>query len=283
MTGTGTERVRKLSIRQLLGAVFWKAALALSSAPTKAVPRWHQVQSGPLQGLELYLDPRDGASGEMVAGIYDDFLFQELAERDALRDGAVIWDVGAHVGYDSMVFASLVGPGGRVYAFEPNPHNGERFRRHLARHLHLRERVELHECAVASLDGELPFRLSPADFLGSIGYLDTDTQYPSDRIPRDTYDKLRPVLVPARTLDSLFREGLLPPSLIKIDVEGAEAQVLEGGTELLTQVKPQLLIEVHNIQSMFAIQRMLMSLGYALTLVGDPRHPSSSRGFVIAE
>lgn len=109
MTSLDTEKARIRSVRQLLAAGFWKAALALSRTPTEAEPRWHQVKSGPLQGLELYLDPRDGASGELVAGICDDFLFWELRERDALREGAVVWDVGAHVGYDSMVFASLAG------------------------------------------------------------------------------------------------------------------------------------------------------------------------------
>lgn len=272
-----------LSIRQLLAAGFWKAALVLSSAPTEAEPRWHQVKSGPLQGLELYLDPRDGASGEMIAGIYDDFLFQALGERGALRVGAVVWDVGAHVGYSSMVFASFVGSNGRVYAFEPNPHNVGCFRRHLSKNQHLSERVELLECAVARMDGELPFRLSPSQLLGSIGYLDTDGQYPSDRISKETYDKLQTVLVPVRTLNSLLGEGLAPPDLIKIDVEGAEAQVLEGGGDLLATVKPQLLIEVHGIKSMFVIQKVLLSFGYTSAFFDDSRHPSSSRGFVLAE
>lgn len=270
-------------IRRLLAAGFWKAALTLSRAPTEAEPRWLRVNSGRLRGLELYLDPRDGASGEMIKGIYDDFLFEALGERDALRDGAVVWDVGAHVGYNSMVFASLIGPAGRVCAFEPNPYNAERFRRHLGKNQHLSERVDLRECAVASVDGELPFRLSPSHFLSSIGYLNTDGQYPSDRISSATYGELHSVLVPVRTLDSLFNEGLLPPSLVKIDVEGAETQVLEGGHELLTLVKPQLLIEVHSIKNMFLIQKMLLSRGYASTFLDDPRHRSSSRGFVLAE
>ena len=283
MTSLDTEQGRIGTVRQLLAAGFWKAALALSKAPTRAKPSWHKVKSGSLQGLELYLDPRDGASGEMVAGVYDDFLFRELERRGALRHGAVVWDVGAHVGYNSMVFASFVGPDGRVYAFEPNPHNGERLRRHLSRNRHLGQRVELHDCAIASVDGELPFRLSRSHLLGSIGYLDTDGQYPSDRIDQATYDKLRTVLVPVRTLDCLFADGLLPPSLVKIDVEGAEAQVLEGGSELLALLKPQLAIEVHSIKSMFVIQKILLSHGYSSTFLDDSRHPSSSRGFVLAE
>lgn len=271
------------SIRELFAAGFWKAARALSSVPVRAEPRWHEVRSGPLQGVELYLDPRDGSSGEMLAGIYDDFLFEALEEHGAFNEGAVVWDVGAHMGYDSMVFASLVGSEGHVYAFEPNPYNGERLRRHLARNLHLSDRVELHQCAVSSLDGELPFRLSSDYFLGSIGYLDMGDQLPSDRISHEMYERLQSVVVPVRTLDSLFNDGLLPPSLVKIDVEGAEAQVLEGGSDLLALVKPQLLIEVHSIKSMFAVQRMLLSHGYVPTFFDDLRHPSSSRGFVVAE
>jgi FkbM family methyltransferase len=270
-------------IRRLAAAGFWKAALVLSKPPTKAEPRWFQVRSGPLRGLELHMDPRDGASSEMIEGIYDDFLFDALKKRNVLRDGAVVWDVGAHVGYDSMAFASLIGSGGRVCAFEPNPYNAERLRQHLARNLHLGGRVELHECAVASLDGELPFRLSPSHFLSSIGYLNLDDQYPSDRISGATYDQLQTVMVRVRTLDSLLNEGLLAPSLVKIDVEGSESQVLEGGHGLLTRIKPHLLIEVHSIKNMFLIQKMLLNCGYAAKFFDDPRHRSSSRGFVFAQ
>jgi len=269
-------------IRRWLVAVLWKAALTLNEPPGEAEPHWSRVKDGPIRGAELWVDLRDGASREMIEGVYDDFLFDAIADIDILADGGVAWDVGAHIGYHSLVLASLVGKAGRICAFEPNPYNVARFRRNMGKNQHLSESVELHECAVAALDGQLDFRMSPSYFLSSIGYLDTDGRFPSEQVPKASYTRLQTVQVPVRTMDSLLEEGLLPPSVVKIDVEGAEVLVLEGARNLLSSLKPALLIEVHNIQNMFLIHRMLLEQGYDPSLLGDARHQSGSRGFVLA-
>ena len=71
------------------------------------------------------------------------------------------------------------------------------------------------------------------------------------------------------------------PSIIKIDVEGAESLVLEGAVELLSKYKPLLLIEVNNITQMFYVQKRLLKIGYNLEIL-DKEHTSLSRCFIIA-
>jgi hypothetical protein len=82
--------------------------------------------------------------------------------------------------------------------------------------------------------------------------------------------------------DTLMHQKLVPmPSLIKIDVEGAELLVLEGAMELLTTHKPFLLIEVHNIIMMFKVQKLLSRLEYDLEIL-DEENSSVSRCFIRA-
>jgi hypothetical protein len=94
-------------------------------------PKWTEVKSGPLKGGQLYLtaDLFEGWN-EMISGRYDSFIYDEI-ERCCNIVGAVCWDIGAHFGYHSFSFASLVGENGQVYAFEPNPFNVARFKMHL--------------------------------------------------------------------------------------------------------------------------------------------------------
>ena len=148
--------------------------------------------------------------------------------RSIVRDGDVIYDIGAHAGFFSLLFGRLAGPSGRVYAFEPSRPNFERLRANIqanrlaqieARHLAISDR-----CGETWFEGgrtSLQGRLSAA---GGAGL----------------------VTVQATTIDALVHEGMAPPSLLKIDVEGAEGAVLRGASCTLARYRPRLLLEVHS-------------------------------------
>lgn len=271
-----------VSIRKLIGSVFWKMALSLTAPPTVAEPSWLQVKAGPLQGAELFVDVRDGASREMIEGIYDSFIYDALDNAGILKDNITVWDIGAHIGYHTLAFASLVGSSGCVYAFEPNPYNMERIRQHIGKNQPLAECIRIMDYALSNSDDQQPLRISPLYFLSSIGYLDTNGTYPSERISKSTYNKLETTMVSVRRADSLIKEGLQPPALIKIDVEGAEVQVLEGAQDLLSMRRPALIIEVHNIKNMFLVQEILLNLDYKSRFLDAQQQSSSSRGFILA-
>lgn len=246
--------------------------------PLLTEPEWTEVQAGPLRGMSLFLFPSERA---FRTGSYDEFLYQALGEQGITLTGAVVWDVGAHIGYHTLGLSALVGSRGRVVAFEPDPRNLERIQQHLGANPVAAERVEVKAVALANTKGQQVFRYCPNERRSDLGYLES-SGIPSDRFPRELYDGFERVIVPVTTVDDLLAEGCLPPALIKIDVEGAECLVLEGAQETLTSLKPVLMLEVHSIQSMFYVERLLLESGYDLRLIEDPNRRSSSRTFLLA-
>jgi len=215
----------------------------------------------------------------MAQGTHDEFLYEALKKRNLPLAGATVWDVGAHFGYHTLRFAALSGTSGRVIAFEPNPHNLQMLRENLDLNPHLSGRIQIVDCAVADSDGTQTLRCSDDDSISDIGFLQKSGQ-PANRVRQASYDRLRDVSVYTRSLDSLVHQGIAKPQIIKIDVEGAEALVLEGATEVLQWRKASLLIEIHNISCMFSCLQTLATFGYRNELLDDgPRSPS--RGFIM--
>lgn len=145
--------------------------------------------------------------------------------RPFVAPGSAVVDVGANIGEFTLEFARWVGPDGRVHAFEPESTNY----RHLLERLEeagVEGRVAAVEAAVADEDGELRLLIN--------------RQQPADHRLAETG-----VPVAAVALDSyLARAEHRPVSLIKIDVQGAELQVLAGARATLGAHRPALFVEV---------------------------------------
>jgi FkbM family methyltransferase len=275
--------------RRITNSVLYRTGLrrdgdtpqAAPPPPHRPEPRWVRVEGGPLRGRELLLDPNSPAywEREMMEGGFDSFIHEAAAAYGPL-EGATFWDVGAHIGYHSLCFAALAGPGGRVFSFEPNPHNVERLRLHLERNPALAERITLTAAALSNADGEASFQFSQnIDDGTSSGSHLADAMVPGEPW---WYENFQSTPVPTFRADTLLREGRAPaPTVMKIDVEGAEQMVLEGMPELLARVRPLLFIEVHNITQMFHVQRILFKAGYAQEML-DAEHSSVSRCFIAA-
>jgi len=150
------------------------------------------------------------------------------AFRAAVRPGAVALDVGANVGAYAVLLGRWVEPGGRVYAFEPSPETFAGLSRHLALN-GLGDTVVPVAAAVAGADGR--GTLSGGGLSGG-NRLDARGAGP---------------VVDTVSLDAFCaREGILP-SFIKIDVEGAELEVLRGGRETIRRAGAglALFVEMH--------------------------------------
>ncbi|MFC1848227.1 FkbM family methyltransferase [Chloroflexota bacterium] len=246
-----------------------------------SLPQWVEITGGPLNGCHMLLDLNSPAywQREMKEGRYDAFIYEEFLKLGSIS-GVTVWDVGAHIGYHSLAFAALVGPSGRVVAFEPNPHNCERFRMNSERNPDLTGRITLMTSALSNVDGECSFIYSPeVDDGRSTGSHMEEALVPESEASYITFDQTR---VPTVKADTLLSEKRMPsPSIMKIDVEGAEKLVLEGAVELLTTLKPLLFIEVHNIMMMFNVQKLLNNLGYQIEVLNS-EHSSLSRCFIVA-
>lgn len=232
-------------------------------------PEWHRIDAGLLKGREIYLDDRrDSWQHAMLNGTYDAELFECAAKLNL--QGRHVIEVGAHIGYHSMSFANLVGPEGKVFAFEPNPFNVERMRQILGRNSDLAGRISLLAIALSDHSGEAEFFVSPmvdsgmssGSMLGSVHPSVTPQQFRSAGFNRIT--------VRTATLDNLLALGIdAAPRAIKIDVEGAESSVLRGGINILRRHRPHLLIEVHAIKSMFEVCQNVAALDYVVTILKE--------------
>src|SRR4029450_666424 len=97
----------------------------------------------------------------MLPGRFDAEIYDAIAQ--ALPAGhGVVWDVGAHIGFHTLGFSAIVGPRGRVVAFEPNPSNRDRLQQNLERNPDLAARIEVFSCGLSDHDGESPFNPTPA-------------------------------------------------------------------------------------------------------------------------
>ena len=176
-------------------------------------------------GLTWSVDPTDYAHSQIFwHGMRDKWEIYHL--RRLLRPGAVILDVGANVGYYSLVLAHFLQQDCTIYAFEPNPHTYECLTRNIALNgmgdvIHARH-LGLSDCA-----GEAAFS-EPVGNSGATTLVEGHG-------------------VAVSTLDSFVRaNGIARVDLIKIDVEGMERPVLEGGRRLLESTPtPMVLIEVN--------------------------------------
>jgi FkbM family methyltransferase len=179
-----------------------------------------------------------------------------------LAPGDLAVDFGAYCGGSTLAFARAVQPGGHVVAFEPDPANAAALRDNVARHAH--GAVTVREAGVWRESGELEFA---AD--GNMGAAVASV------LPRPAATVRVPVLSLADAL-SLACEvsGLSRVAFIKMDIEGAEAAVLER-PDVLRRHRPRLVIELHWMPGRArrltteAVRTPLVALGYRCTTVRD--------------
>ena len=158
-----------------------------------------------------------------------------------IREGDRVWDLGAHFGYITVAAARCVGTRGHVCAFEPSKSNRWFLQKHVRwNRLH---NTDVYAIAIGSMDGTTTFGGGATSKLHKLGG-------GNERVD-------------VRTIPTLLRDGLPLPTFLKIDVEGAEADVLRAG---LQSLKPdtRMLIEVHNSAAYEACAEMLRGAGYTL-------------------
>lgn len=216
------------------------------------------VRAGQAAGLSLSIDPRYEA--QYGAGLHEQALLECLGSH--LRRGDVFYDVGAHIGFVTLVGARLVGPEGAVFAFEADSENSSRVLDH-ARTNSLAQ-IEVIRSAVWSECKTLLFERA------------------SDASSRNTGAVVQPaanlniaevISIPAVTLDR-FAEEHRAPNVIKIDVEGAEGEVLKGAERVFRDAKPILICEVHHAQACAAVTEWLEQRDYRWKwLSKDARFP----------
>lgn len=157
------------------------------------------------------------------------------AFRAAMTPGAVVFDVGANVGAYALLFGHWTGARGRVFAFEPSPSAFAGLSGHV-RLNGLTGIVTPVQAAVGAQPEVRPFVVAPTAGEGRLA-----TPLDGDRTT---------VPVPVTTIDEFCRREQVTPDLIKIDVEGAELDVLRGARETIARTRGRLalFVELHPAQ-----------------------------------
>lgn len=168
---------------------------------------------------------------------------------DALRGKWVVYDLGANVGYYSLIASTLLGKMGHVIAFEPDIRNISFFRRHLS--MNGINNVQIVDAAVSDQSGTAVFWQEAGRSMG--------------RLSDDGGVAVRTV-----ALDDLIRESRVPvPDVMKIDVEGAEMRVLRGAQRALSELQPLIFLATHSATLQQESRVFLSSLGYTFVPIGS--------------
>jgi FkbM family methyltransferase len=215
-------------MKQLLKSLFSRMRLPIRRGPNKG--RWWGVSTGRNYFRDRFVPGKAACLPLLV------------------RPGSIVWDIGAHYGYIALLESAAVGLSGRVFAFEPNPRN----RRLLEAHLRWNRasNTTILPYAVSGAMGEMSFgwdesqrASSIASHLGGSGWT-----------------------VPVRQIDALIASGELPsPDFLKIDVEGAEIELLQGAARLLTGNRPlTIVLSTHSLEMHDQCCEVLRSAGFSI-------------------
>lgn len=147
--------------------------------------------------------------------------------------GDCIVEVGSNIGTETILFAKIVGPRGRVVSFEPLPENAAAQRRLIE--LNRLNQIDLVQVAVSDEPGKCLFELPEDPWNSGTGQIVAKGESRSNCLE-----------VELVTLDHLAAQGRIPPTkLLVMDVEGAELRVLAGGEGFMKQNEPCVLLEVN--------------------------------------
>lgn len=180
----------------------------------------------------------------------------EIPVQEALRRsipaGGTVYDVGANVGFFTLLAARFAGDGGHVLAFEPVPAIAELVREG-AQRSGLAERVDVRAEAVALKAGVEEL------------YVVADASW-SHLVSRgNPGGAVETISVPVTTLDDVVAGGAPPPDVVKLDVEGSEGDVLRGARDVLRTHRPIVVMELHDTHA--DALPVLREAGYALEAI----------------
>jgi FkbM family methyltransferase len=201
------------------------------------------VGHGPARGLRITLG---GAHPGYALGTSEPVLQQALV--DLLRPGNVFYDLGANVGFFTLLAARLVGPSGAVIAFEPDPRNADTLRANVAANGF--ENVTVVQEGVTERSGTVDFVLAAS----TASHFATAGQPAAGSTP-----------VRVTSLDDFLGGGAPPPTVVKLDIEGEEVRALRGAGAMLETHRPTIICEVHHTED--GVRETLGAAGYSISLL----------------
>jgi FkbM family methyltransferase len=217
---------------------------AAPSGPTEV-----KIAAGGAVGMKMRLDLQ--LEKDYWLGTYEADL--QTAVDELVKPGWVAYDVGANIGFVSLILAQKLGESGKIFAFEALPDNLERLRAHVEMN-DLASRVTVIPGAVTATSERVRFLKGPSGAMGkaegSAGRSEQDRE--SIEVPGIALD------------DFIYRDGNPPPQIIKMDIEGGEVLALQGMSRVLTETRPVILLELHGPEAARVAWETLTTAGYQI-------------------
>jgi len=171
-----------------------------------------------IRGNKMYADVHDGFGPGEIRGYYEKGETEIF--KQVVREGMIVADLGAHIGYYTLIAAKLVGEKGKVYAFEPEPNN---------------YRLMVKSVAANGYNNVIPVQKAVSNQTGTTKlFLSSghDGDSGSHAIYQ-LYDCSESIHIETITLDEYFKGKENRIDIVKMDIEGAEIAALQGMTEIL--------------------------------------------------
>lgn len=163
-----------------------------------------------------------------------------------LKPRSVAFDIGANAGFWSLVFSILVGPNGRVFAFEPSPKNLLRLERNLQ--INNKENISPVQKAISDVEGSASFLENGSE--SHIQHSASSSAGGSIQVSTVRLD------------DFVYRDNHARPDLLKIDIEGHAGPCLMGAERVLAESKPYILCEIHHPEELSQVGEILKQHSY---------------------
>jgi FkbM family methyltransferase len=205
-----------------------------------------EFECHPLPGVTVSVRANQQIERWMWAGAYETELVSLL--KRTLKPGMTFLDLGANIGYFSVIAAALVKESGQVHAFEPMPQNLVRLRQNLAP----LPWAEAQPYAVGNVTGEVPIHYSDKE----AGWASIHDQHGRGNLPCNSTAYV------LRLDDWLQRNSLNRVDFIKLDIEGSELDALLGARRMLSQFHPTIVAETKFGWNYNEICQLLDATGY---------------------
>ena len=214
----------EMNMRKIMLSMYKKAFKILRGHgiekfyPAKVISRFIFSHLKPsfveVQGHKMFIDSKSSLR-LLILGAYEPFE-TELVQKEIKR-GDVVLDIGANIGYYTLIFAKLVGEEGKVFAFEPDPTNFSLLKKNVE--INGYKNVELVQKAVSNKTGKIKLYLSRYNNVCHCIY--------------NSHDGRQSIEVETIRLDDYFKNYNGEVDFIKMDIEGAEGEAIQGMFNLL--------------------------------------------------
>lgn len=218
-----------------------------------------RIASGPNEGLVFFSGRRVKYSRDFWSGRYEIEACQFMQR--VIRHDSVCYDIGANLGFHTLVMARRASEG-IVFAFEPLPEAGRIFERNML---------------MNGIDNAVLIRKAVTRATGSVALGRNITIDQAAAAWTGMRDPIHQVFTcESVNVDDFVGAGNSPPGFIKIDVEGAETEVLMGAINTLSHFQPLVICETHGTGAARDVYQILVENGYRLFAVGRSLTPIMS-------